>query len=106
MLDWYMAYCFPDSVQFKFVCAFLFSVEGVVGKGVRGLTFAIPTMQENTMVAIQWTPYLGPRDVQAKPKRPIVSRGASQRSHQRRASGLTEPGLARRLERKWWMEGR
>jgi hypothetical protein len=58
------------------------------------------------MVPIQCTPYLGPRDVQANPNMPIVSRGASQRSHHRRASGLTEPGLARRRERKWWIEGR
>ena len=87
-------------------CGMLARVVGERGARGEELTFAIPTMQEKIMVAIQGIPCEGPRDVHAKPKRPMVSSGARNRSHHRRASGFTLPGLVRRSLRKWWIEGR
>lgn len=71
----------------------------------KGLTFAIAMRVEKIMGAIQGMPWEGPREVQAKPKRPIVSRGARNRSHQRRTSGLRGMPFLR-WPRKWWIEGR
>ena len=50
----------------------------------RKLTLAMAMRVEKIMGAIQGMPWEGPREVQAKTKRPIVSRGARNRSHKRR----------------------
>jgi hypothetical protein len=60
---------------------------------------------EKSMGAIQEMLWEGPREVQAKSKRPIVSRGTRKRSHQRRILGERATPAQRRVW-KWWMEGR
>jgi hypothetical protein len=44
---------------------------------IEWLTLAIPTRQENIIGAIHGMPYFGPRLVQANPKSPMVSKGAT-----------------------------
>lgn len=53
--------------------------------------------REKIMGAIQWTLYSGPKLVQAKPKSPMVSRGARYKSQYRRASGCRALGSLLRI---------